>query len=156
MRLGRTSVVAVIVVVGLALPACTRSSPEETAGADPATVEPLEGSGVARITLSPAAARRLDVQTAPVVEERTRGGANGERGAKEELVVPYAAVLYDPNGDTWVYTASEPLAFVRAPIGVERIDGEQAVLSSGPPAGTEVVTVGASELLGVEYEVGEE
>jgi hypothetical protein len=150
MRLRQGWIVAVVVVIGLAAPACTGSSSEEAGGADPATVEPLEGSGVAQITLSSAAARRLDVQTAPVSVDRA------DHGGKPQLVVPYDAVLYDPNGDTWVYTATEPLAFVRAPIAVDRIEGERTILSSGPPAGTEVVTVGASELLGVEYEVGEE
>jgi hypothetical protein len=37
-----------------------------------------------------------------------------------------------------------------------RIDGDRAILSDGPAPGTEVVTVGAAELLGTEYEVGEE
>ena len=69
---------------------------------------------------------------------------------------PYAAVLYDPSGETWVYTSPGRLAFVRAPIRIDRIVGDRAFLSSGPPAGTDVVTVGAPELLGVEYEVGEE
>ena len=65
-------------------------------------------------------------------------------------------MLYDPNGDTWAYTNPEPLVFVRAPITVVTIDGNRAVLSAGPAAGTQVVTVGAAELLGTEYEVGEE
>ena len=50
----------------------------------------------------------------------------------------------------------EELVYVRAPIDVIRIDGDRALLSDGPPLGTEVVTVGAAELLGTEYEVGEE
>jgi hypothetical protein len=70
--------------------------------------------------------------------------------------MPYAAVLYDPNGDTWAYTNPEPLVFVRSPITVVTIEGNRAVLSAGPAAGTQVVTVGAAELLGTEYEVGEE
>ena len=57
-------------------------------------------------------------------------------------------MLYDPNGDTWVFTNPEPLVFVRAPITVDIIEGERGrVLSDGPPAGTPVVTVGAAELL---------
>jgi hypothetical protein len=46
--------------------------------------------------------------------------------------------------------------FVRSPITVVTIEGNRAVLSAGPAAGTQVVTVGAAELLGTEYEVGEE
>lgn len=143
-------IVAVLLVTGLALPACTRASTEEPSGADPASVESIEGSDVSRVILSSDAARRLDVQTAPVAELRGRHG-DGPR-----LVMPYDAVLYDPSGDTWAYTSTEPLAFVRAPVTVDRIDGSDAILSAGPPPGTEVVIVGASELLGVEYEVGEE
>jgi hypothetical protein len=150
MRFRQRWIVAVLIVTGLALPACTRTPAEEPGGADTASVEAIEGSDVSRVILSSDAARRLDVQTAPVVELR------GRHGEKPRLVMPYDAVLYDPSGDTWAYTSTEPLAFVRAQITVDRIDGSEAILSSGPPAGTEVVIVGASELLGVEYEVGEE
>ena len=148
MRIRQGWIVAVIIVTGLLIPACTRTAAEENGGSDPATVEPIEGTDVARITLSADAARRLDIQTAQVREMPGAGGG--------EIAIPYAAVLYDPNGDTWTYTNPEPLVFVRASIRVDRIDGSEAVLSSGPPPGTEVVIVGASELLGAEYEVGEE
>ena len=150
MRFRRRWIVAVLIVTGLTLPACTSTSTEEPSGADPASVEPIEGSDVSRVILSSDAARRLDVQTAPVGELR------GRHGARPRLVMPYDAVLYDPSGHTWAYTSTEPLAFVRAPITVDRIEGSDAILSAGPPPGTEVVIVGASELLGVEYEVGEE
>lgn len=140
----------VLIATGLVIPACTRAPSEEAGGSRAATVEPIEGTDLARITLSADAARRLDVQTAPVRETR------GQDGGKPLITIPYAAVLYDPNGETWTYTSPEPLVFVRAPIRVHRIEGSKAVLSSGPPPGTEVVIVGASELLGAEYEVGEE
>jgi hypothetical protein len=149
MRLRRGMVGAVVIALGLGLVACTKAS-DEPAGAEPASVEAVPGSSLSRVTLSPAAARRLDVQTAPITELKGKGGGH------PESVVPYAAVLYDPNGDTWVYTSTDPLSYVRAPISVDRITGSAAIVSSGPPVGTEVVTVGAPELLGVEYEVGEE
>jgi hypothetical protein len=65
-------------------------------------------------------------------------------------VVPYAAVLYGVNGETWVYSNPEPLVFVRQPIVVDYIEGDLAILSEGPETGTEVVTVGAAELFGTE------
>lgn len=74
-------------------------------------------------------------------------------GAQQKLV-PYSAVLYDRHGETWVYTCPEPLVYVRAPIVVDYIDGDLAVLTEGPPAGTEVVTAGASELFGAETGIG--
>jgi hypothetical protein len=69
-------------------------------------------------------------------------------------LVPHAAVLYDPKGNTWVYTNPEPLVFVRHPISVDYIDADLAVLSDGPPPGAKVVTVGVAELFGTEFEIG--
>jgi hypothetical protein len=141
-------IIAALIVVALALTGCSDTSAQDAGGtSDVATVEPIDGSDVARVTLSEDAARRLDITTAPIA-------ALG--GGSARTAMPYAAVLYDPNGDTWAYTNPEPLVFVRSPITVVTIDGNRAVLSSGPAAGTQVVTVGAAELLGTEYEVGEE
>jgi hypothetical protein len=148
MRLRRGGVIAAFIVVALALTGCSDTSAQDEGGSsDVATVEPIEGSDVARVTLSEDAARRLDITTAPVAELG---------GGRARTAMPYAAVLYDPNGDTWAYTNPEPLVFVRSPITVVTIHGNRAVLSAGPAAGTQVVTVGAAELLGTEYEVGEE
>lgn len=69
-------------------------------------------------------------------------------------VVPYSAVLYGLNGETWVYVNREPLTYTRVPITVDHIDGGQVVLLDGPPPGTEVVTVGAALLLGADTGVG--
>jgi len=65
-------------------------------------------------------------------------------------IVPYAAVIYDVKGATWVYTNPEPLAFVRQSISVDYIKGDLAFLTEGPSAGTNVVTVGGAELYGAE------
>jgi hypothetical protein len=89
---------------------------------------------------------RLDVQTAMVREAQVSGS--------QRKVVPYAAVIYDVNGGTWVYTSPEPRMFVRDEIEIDYIDGDIAVLSHGPPVGTAVVTVGVAELLGTEFEIG--
>lgn len=68
----------------------------------------------------------------------------------KQKVVPYSAVYYDGKGAAWVYVNTKPLAFERQRIGVERVVGDLAVLSDGPPVGTPVVTVGASLLYGAE------
>ncbi len=142
----RSGLAAALVAGVCLLPACKESpAAEEAGGSELATVEPVEGSDVATVTLTEEAAGRIDVQTEPVEAPR-----------KGELTIPYAAVLYDPAGDTWAYTSPETLVFVRAPIEVARIVGDRAFLSEGPPPGTDVVVVGAAELLGTEYEVGEE
>jgi hypothetical protein len=137
-----------LIVAVLPLTACQGSEEDAAAsGEEPATVEALEGTDdLHRITLTARAAERLDVQTVTV-------RAEGE-GARQRTVIPYSAVLYEPDGDTWTYTSPESLTFVRAPIVVETIDGDRAVLSEGPPVGTEVVTVGVAELFGAENGVG--
>jgi hypothetical protein len=148
MRMRTAGIVAVAFTAALLLGGCGRTGTEDAGGNELSTVEPIEGSDVLRVTLTEDAAARIDVQTAAV---QTRSV-----GSERRLQIPYAAVLYDPNGDTWTYTNPEPLVFIRAPIDILHIDGGRAVLTSGPAAGTDVVTVGAAELLGTEYEVGEE
>ena len=54
-----------------------------------------------------------------------------------------------------MYTNPDPLVYVRHRITIDYIEGGVAVLSDGPAAGVKVVTVGASLLLGTEFEVGE-
>ena len=70
------------------------------------------------------------------------------------LMVSVSAIIYDLNGQTWVYTNPEPLAFIRYPITVDFIENEIAVLLEGPPAGTIVATVGVAELYGIDTGVG--
>ena len=54
----------------------------------------------------------------------------------------------------FTYTNPEPLLFIRAPIKIDYIDGDVAVLDDGPEVGTAVVTVGAAQLYGVEFGIG--
>ncbi len=49
---------------------------------------------------------------------------------------------------------SEPLTFVRHPIQVDYVSKDLALLSEGPAVGTEIVTIGAPILYGVEFGVG--
>lgn len=151
MRFRHPWIPVALVALALIVPGCRSVAAEEPAEGGPplATVEPIDGADVARVTLSGEAADRIDVQTVAVTP------ASGT-GSRSLTAIPYAAVLYDPSGATWTYTSPEHLVFVRAPISVVRIQGDEALLSEGPPPGTQVVTVGAAELLGTEYEVGEE
>jgi hypothetical protein len=71
-----------------------------------------------------------------------------------QKVIPYSAVFYDAQGNTWTYTNPEPLVFVRQLIDVEHIEGDVAVLKEGSTLSDEVVTAGAAELWGVESEFG--
>jgi len=129
------------------LSACTQTSAEATSGAEPAKVEHVEGSeDVSRLTLTPKAVERLGIQTTPLSEATVAG--------KKRKIVPYGAVLYDADGKTSVYVSSAPNTYVREPITVDFIEGDRAVLSAGPAAGTAIVTVGAAELYGTETGVG--
>lgn len=147
MQRNRAGVVLISLVAGVSLAAC-RGAHETAHHTPPAHVEHVEGQEVSNITLTEKAMERLDIQSAVVRELRmSRGGAMRK-------VVPYAAVLYDASGRTWVYTRPEANKFVRAPIAIDFIEGDMAVLTDGPPLGTEVVTVGGMELFGAEFEVG--
>ncbi len=110
----------------------------------PVTLEPIAGSDLNRVILTEKAAERLGLETAPVVAQ------------EGQVVIPYAALLYDPSGQAWVYVNVEPLVFVRQAITVDSIDGDEVLLSEGPEAGANVVTLGATELYGSESEFEEE
>ncbi len=69
-------------------------------------------------------------------------------------MVPYAAIIYGLNGETWIYVNPEPLTFVREPVTINYIDGDLAVLEEGPPVGTSVATVAVAELYGTDTGVG--
>jgi multidrug efflux pump subunit AcrA (membrane-fusion protein) len=71
-----------------------------------------------------------------------------------QKVVPYSAILYDFQGDTWAYSNPEPRVFIRHAVAVEHVDKDLAILTEGPPLGTRVVTAGATELLSMEQKIG--
>lgn len=66
------------------------------------------------------------------------------------LTVPWAAVVHDVQGGTWVYEPMGNGAFARRRVIVRYVTGDTAVLADGPPAGTKVVVAGAAELFGTE------
>lgn len=109
---------------------------------DPGHVEPIEGRDEGLVTLTAAAAERLQIRTVAVV----RTGAR--------LVVPEEAVFVDTAGDWWVFTSPEENAFVREAISIVDQQDGKALLETGPAPGTKVVVVGVAELSGVENAVG--
>jgi hypothetical protein len=128
-------------LAALALGGCnnaTTSAPKVEA----ITIEEQEPSGHKVLTLSEKAAERLGVETAAVA------------GSGSAMSIPYAAIVDDAEGKTWTYVTSAPLVYERAEITVDQIDGDVATISAGPPAGTQVVTIGAAELYGAEIGVG--
>jgi hypothetical protein len=135
----------VLIAAGVSLSACGEASTgydyETASHHDPAKLEPIKGTDVQRVIFDAVAAKRVGLQTAPIRQ-------NGEG-----KIMPYDALILDPEGNTYAYTAPEPLTYVRKEVEVDRVDGDSVVLSDGPPAGTKVVTVGAAEVYGTEFEV---
>ncbi|HEV8166119.1 MAG TPA: hypothetical protein VGR74_17045 [Actinomycetota bacterium] len=154
----RWNLAALLLVAALALgvSACSRGqgAGEEGDRSDAVKVEPVKGTELSRVILSQQAADRLGIQTAKVREAKVAAAGGG--GAVTRKVIPYGAVLYDEQGETWTFTNPDPLTFLRQKISVDYVHGDDAVLSAGPAVGVTVVTVGSAELLGAELGVGEE
>jgi hypothetical protein len=134
-------VLTVAALAGLA--ACGAPAPARHAP-PPARVE-RASDGQSSVVLSRAGLQRLGLQTAPAQP------AAGHSGA---VLIPYAALLYQPDGSTVVYTVAGPRTYTRLTITVSKIQGSQVYVSGGLPAGAQVVTAGAEELLGVQDGVG--
>jgi hypothetical protein len=100
----------------------------------PSQLEPIEGTDLSRVILTEKAAKRIGVETVP----------------SNKNVVPYSAVIYDIEGNTWIYTNPAPLTFVRAPIVIDRIEGDQAFLSMELETDDPIVTMGVIEIYGAE------
>jgi hypothetical protein len=108
---------------------------------EPAKLEPIKGTDVQRVIFDAEGAKRVGLKTAPIRQ-------NGQG-----TVIPYDAVIYDADGKTYTYTAPKPLTYVRQEIAIDHVAGDSVMLSDGPPAGTKVVTVGAAQVYGTEFEV---
>jgi hypothetical protein len=106
-------------------------------------VEKIDGSELKRVILSEQASKRLDIRTGKTAQD-----------ASGMMTAPYAALIYDGKGRTWVYTNPERLVFVRALVIVDSIQGPNAILKEGPQAGTTVVVSGVAELFGAESGIG--
>ena len=140
----RRSAAASLAVLALAAATGCREVEEAPAAHyAPSTVEHVDAGGGddTRITFTREGATRVDVQTAPV---RRSGG---------RTFMPHAALLYDPDGTTYVYTSAAALTYERAEVEVDRVDGGRVWLAGGPRPGTRVVTVGAAQVHGAELEI---
>lgn len=137
----------------------------------------LERTAAAQITALNAPSSERGVRAAPVSAPPTAdpfaattdlyyrlGNANGTyrpgqkvsvnlamRGKRECLQAPYAAILYDMSGGTWVYEKVDPHVYARRRVMVESIAGEVACIAQGLSEGAEVVTDAAAELFGTEF-----
>jgi len=141
MRRRSGALVATLVLGATPLAACKEVEESSSTAYEPAKLESVGSTDAKRVTFTAEGARRTGLQTARVL-------SSGRR-----TVVPYAALIYDGQGRTYVYTSPKPLSFLRAQVAVDRIQGDRVLLSDGPPAGTRVVTVGATEVYGTELEI---
>jgi hypothetical protein len=137
-------------VVTACLPAaCTGASPEEEEEVElfqTKLVELKAYPGHHSVTLGKVGAERADVGTTQVT------GSNGRR----EL--PYAALLYNADGSTFVYTATGPRTFRYTPIRLLEVVGNNTIaFTGGPTPGTPVVTSGVPQVHGadIQLEFGE-
>lgn len=150
-----------LALVALILPLLLSHSAVEAAAKNDKEVklEKVDGTELSKITLTPKAVERLDIKTTKVREEPIEADdlddVKEDRVKKKKVVVPYSALLYDEKGNTWIYISPEPLTFVRYAIKIDDIEEDNlVVLADGPPIGTEVVTIGVSELYGAEKGIG--
>jgi hypothetical protein len=149
MTINQRWIIALVMAACLPLAACKKAEVAEEELESPAKVEHPNGEDApAKITLDKEAAERIDLQTASVEE----ADANGAK----QIIMPYAALLYDKEGETWAYVNLEPETYMREKLKVDHIEGDKVVLAEGPKPGAKVVTTGAAELYGSEEEFEEE
>lgn len=140
-----TLIVAGLVTFGIfaAITGATGKSESSKHSGYKQTLEPVGTSGLSRVILSERAATRLGIETVAV-----------RAAAQNRQVIPYSAVVYDAEGVAWTYTSTKPLTYLRHRLNVDHVAGANAILVSGPPNGTRVVSVGAIELFGAEIDFG--
>ncbi len=130
-------VALIVPLLVVSLVGCKEVETTKAAGYQPVTLAESDDGGVV-VTFTQEGADRLGLQTASV---RRQG---------RDLVVPYAALIYDPTGAAWVYRADGGLTYQRVEVVVDRAVGDHAYLSDGLDDGAEVVTVGSTEVYGAE------
>jgi hypothetical protein len=148
---GLAASVTVLAAITVGASGCSEAGASNEGSPDTAvTVEENGEDQPARLTVSERAEQRLGLRTEPV--RPLTGQANG---ATE--VIAYSAVVYDADGKSWTFSAPSPRTYIRVPIVISSIAGQTVQLKSGPPVGTQVVVVGAPELVGAEAGIsGEE
>jgi hypothetical protein len=135
----RKAVLGCVVAIALATSAgCAEIESTTAEPYEPAALESTGPDRPARIILTEEAVDRVALQT---TEVKTLG---------KDLTVDHTALVFDKAGKPWVFTVVGPRTYVRAAIGIKEVQDKLVILSAGPPAGTQVVTVGAIELWGAE------
>jgi hypothetical protein len=144
--------IVVVATMGSGLAGCAEADAaageEANLNGEVAKVELIEGTTLNKVTLAPEATEKLGIRTAPVQVLPVNG--------VQHTAVLYSAVIYDANGAAFVYVVPQPNVFQRVPVTVTDVGGDLAAVDGAPPVNAQVVSVGASELLGTETGVGDE
>ena len=97
MQRSRRRWAVVLILAGLQASACTQNL-DKPSESKPAKLERVQGTDLSRVTLSPKAAERLDIKTAPVSEEQV--------GSRKRLVggevVPKPAAAPGDGSKVWI------------------------------------------------------
>src|SRR3954452_19666327 len=137
--------ILVVLLSGVAVSGCAKSSEFSNEEAGNAGVAKLvQVKGIDHVILTAKAAQRLGIEKAPV------------QTTAPSKTVPYAAVLYDEDGEAFTFTNPARLTYVETPITVDHIAGGRAFLKRGPKVGTPVVTADSAEQLGTAHGVEEQ
>ena len=139
---GLVAFAAVAATTGLAGCASSSSSPPP---APTSKLVTLPGTSTPSVVLTPLGAQRIGLET-----------AIASAGLGTAATFPYAALLYEPNGQAAVYVLSGTFTYTRHFVTVGSISGNTVTVTSGVTPGERVVTDGAEELLGVQNGVGVE
>jgi hypothetical protein len=153
MRARQWTIAAALLAAGLLLSGGASLGGEDEGIADDSVrVEDTPGTEAKTLVFSDEAKAHLDIQTEPgrEIEASREGTAVGLR-----VAIPHSAVIYDAEGDTWVYVSPAPDTFIRKHVVIEFMNADHIFLSSGVTANDTVVTVGVPELRGAEFGVGE-
>jgi len=135
----RKAVLGCVVAVAVATSAgCAEIESVSAEPYEPAALESTGPDKPARVILTEEAVDRVALQTTEV------------KALGEDLTVDHAALVFDKAGKPWVFSVVGPRTYVRATVTIKEVQDNVVTLSAGPPAGTQVVTVGAIELWGAE------
>jgi hypothetical protein len=135
----RKAVLGCVVAVAIATSAgCAEIESVTAEPYEPAALESTGPDKPARVILTQEAVDRVALQT---IEVKALG---------KDLTIDHAALVFDKAGKPWVFSVVGPRTYIRAAVTIKEVQDNVVTLSAGPPAGTQVVTVGAIELWGAE------
>ncbi|WP_369142333.1 efflux RND transporter permease subunit [Streptomyces sp. R44] len=145
------SAAGLLLAGGAGLTACGDSDSSSASAAEhtdqpPAEIEEVTEGKIPHLTLAEDTVKRIHLTTEPL-RQAPLDGVGPAR-----TLIPLKAVVYDPEGKTFAFTNPKPFVYIRTPVQLGQFGEHDAVVTSGLATGTRVVTVGAAELLGIEYE----